>query len=375
MIELVAAALSDAFLQVGVWVGAMLAGFALLQRRGSGRAMRLLQRPGWGPVVGAALGVTPGCGGAIIVMPLYTKGSATFGTVVATLVATMGDSSFVLLAAEPVLGLAVHTGLLVLGVVTGLVVDALGIAPRRQPAAVAARPAGAGRPAPSRVLRRRRPLHPSTVGAAAVEHGLWGRPRLGDGRASLVGFYGLVGVGLVLSVLDLGGWSMPGSGVGLDPVTVLGLTGTAAALAVAVANRGHTCPVDDAHAPTAIVLTRAAQETATIVAWVAAVFVSYTVLVAVTGIELSGLAGAGLLAVLIGAAIGLVPGCGPQLVLTTLYVDGVVGLPMLIANAVSQDGDALLPLLAKDRRAALAATVTSTVPAVLVGTVAWLLLR
>ena len=42
------------------------------------------------------MGLTPGCGGAIIAVPMYARGYVTYGTVVATLIATLGDSAFVL---------------------------------------------------------------------------------------------------------------------------------------------------------------------------------------------------------------------------------------------------------------------------------------
>jgi hypothetical protein len=38
-----------------------------------------------------------------------------------------------------------------------------------------------------------------------------------------------------------------------------------------------------------------------------------------------------------------------------------------MANAVAQDGDALLPLLALDRRSAVTASAITTAPALLVG--------
>jgi hypothetical protein len=111
-----------------------------------------------------------------------------------------------------------------------------------------------------------------------------------------------------------------------------------------------------AAAPPGEVLTAAARETAVVVCWVAVAFVVVEVAVVAAGVDLAALPVLGLVGVLVGAGLGLVPGCGPQLVLTGLYVQGVVPLPMLLANALSQDGDALLPLLVLDRRAALLGT-------------------
>ena len=50
-----------------------------------------------------------------------------------------------------------------------------------------------------------------------------------------------------------------------------------------------------------------------------------------------------------------------------LFLAGGMPLPTLVANSISQDGDALLPLLALERRSAVLATCITTVPALLVG--------
>jgi hypothetical protein len=154
--ELVLEPAAAAFLEVGTFVALALAAFGLLRWRLGDRL------PAWleahrhrGPFAGAVLGAFPGCGGAIVVIPLYLKGQVSFGTVVATLTATMGDSSFVLLAADPALAVGVHAGLIVVGAATGLVVDRLGIAPRRRAAGPGAGGGelsgpGAGPPAPRR---------------------------------------------------------------------------------------------------------------------------------------------------------------------------------------------------------------------------------
>lgn len=67
------------------------------------------------------------------------------------------------------------------------------------------------------------------------------------------------------------------------------------------------------------------------------------------------------------AGIGLIPGCAVQIVFTGLYVSGGLPLPTLVANAISQDGDALIPLAALRRHSAALATVVTTVPAAAVG--------
>jgi len=69
---------------------------------------------------------------------------------------------------------------------------------------------------------------------------------------------------------------------------------------------------------------------------------------------------------LIAIAVGFVPGCGPQVLVATLYVNGAIPFAALIGNAISNDGDALFPAIALNPKAAMLATVYSAVPALIV---------
>ena len=70
---------------------------------------------------------------------------------------------------------------------------------------------------------------------------------------------------------------------------------------------------------------------------------------------------------LVGTLVGALPGCGFQIAWVGLYLDGAVDFPGLLANAIGQDGDALLPLVVMARRSALAVTALTSVPALVVG--------
>merc|ERR1711991_445658 len=65
----------------------------------------------------------PGCGGAVIVVTQFVTGRLSFGSVVATLTATMGDAAFLLLAQEPLTGLAMILLGFVVGTLTGWIVN------------------------------------------------------------------------------------------------------------------------------------------------------------------------------------------------------------------------------------------------------------
>ena len=66
---------------------------------------------------------------------------------------------------------------------------------------------------------------------------------------------------------------------------------------------------------------------------------------------------------LIAILFGFLPGCGPQIVVTTFYLNGFIPLSAEIGNAISNDGDALFPAIALAPKAAIIATLYSAIPA------------
>ena len=69
---------------------------------------------------------------------------------------------------------------------------------------------------------------------------------------------------------------------------------------------------------------------------------------------------------LLAVLVGFLPGCGPQVVITSLYLAGLIPLSAQLGNAISNDGDALFPALALAPKAALLATLYSAVPALII---------
>lgn len=118
----------DGFVQVSAFVAITVLLFSYIQYRTDGRLVGWLESSRRAqPVVGALMGLTPGCGGAIVMMPLYVRGSVSFGTVVATLIATAGDSAFVILALAPKAGLYAYGIGFVAGILSGYAVDRVGL--------------------------------------------------------------------------------------------------------------------------------------------------------------------------------------------------------------------------------------------------------
>jgi hypothetical protein len=101
--------------------------------------------------------------------------------------------------------------------------------------------------------------------------------------------------------------------------------------------------------------------------WVVFAFLGYELFAAASGIDLA--AAFSVVAVFVPAIailLGFVPGCGLQILTTSLYLDGAIPLSAQLGNAISNDGDALFPAIAKAPRAATLATLYSAVPAFVV---------
>jgi hypothetical protein len=69
---------------------------------------------------------------------------------------------------------------------------------------------------------------------------------------------------------------------------------------------------------------------------------------------------------LIAILFGFLPGCGPQIVVATFYLNGFIPLSAELGNAISNDGDALFPAIALAPKAAIIATIYSAFPALIV---------
>jgi hypothetical protein len=377
----------EGFVQVSGFVGATILLFSLVQYRFDGRLTEWLKRNERAqPLVGALLGLTPGCGGAIIAMPLYIRGTVSFGTVVAALAATAGDAAFVILALAPEAALYAYGLAFVSAVLFGYAIDLWGL--------------GVGRV--DRMVEHM--SHPVTDGGFATTSVAEGGPSIpdydesgshdrGDGlpiylpnsrlveRAShaihVLWWVVLVGA-LVAGVMYLARgaeepvWEIAASYDGL--FTVAGLAGTTLSFYLYFVGRhyigdGDTGRARDSFASLYTTFQHTAMETAMVTVWVIGGYLLYEYGMAIFALDIQSLAAsAGVLAPIAGAAIGLIPGCAAHIVFAQLYaVEEAIPFSALTANAISQDGDALFPLVAIDMKAAIVATVYTTIPAVIVG--------
>ncbi len=101
--------------------------------------------------------------------------------------------------------------------------------------------------------------------------------------------------------------------------------------------------------------------------WVAAAFLTFDITIHVFALDLQSMFGAALIFLpLIAVLVGFVPGCGPQILVAATYIGGLIPFSALMGNAISNDGDALFPALALAPRAAVVATLYSALPALVI---------
>ncbi len=287
----------------------------------------LSRSKGWQVPLAALLGATPGCGGAVIVVAAYSSGNVGFGAVVAALTATMGDAAFLLIATRPDAAVILLPLSFSVGILSGWVIDRMG--------------------APE--------FRADTSAQCELA------PRIGAVRMRDWLFLALAIPGLALGVMDLANVDIAAL-AGALTIEAIALAGTFTGLFIWATSK--LSAMTNAKDPA---VTRMAEETAFISVWVIGAFLAYDYAVAYGGLDLEmWFKGVAPLLPLMGVLIGLVPGCGPQVLVTTLYINGLVPFSALIGNAISNDGDALFPAIALNPRAAIWATIYSMVPALIV---------
>ena len=331
--------ISDAYLQVTTFVAATLLIFYGIERLFGFDAIRLLSSSGkWQVPLAAALGALPGCGGAIIVVTNYVSGRLSFGAVMATLTATMGDAAFLLIAKEPVTGLIVMAVGLIVGTVSGYIVDFIHGVDFLRP-------------------------NPSQDQLDDVDQQRPQAPRLMN-RLWLIALVPGVVFGL-LGAFQIDLDTKLATSLIAEPVTIFGFL--AGCLCFGMWLLPQFIKANDAKkSGTPSVIDQTITDTNFVTGWVIIAFLIFEVSIFATGYELATLfEGLALWVPLMAVLIGLLPGCGPQILVTTLYLSGVVPLSAQIGNAISNDGDALFPALALAPKAALMATIYSTIPALL----------
>lgn len=291
----------------------------------NGRIFSSLKKSGFAQVfVSALLGAVPGCVGGFAVVSLYTHRMLSFGALVAMMIATAGDESFMMMALFPGKAAALFLILFVIAVVAGLLIDRL---------------YAKGKPLPTR-LEDSFELHGN-----GCEHNGGHQHEEGRhfGKLRVLMFAGVVIfiAALLLGLLEEGGES-EGLAV-FDEEWTFWLFG-ALSLAVIGALLFASDHFVEEHLWEHIVR----KHLPSIFGWTFGVLLVIGILFNFIDIS-AWVSDNTALMILLAIAVGLIPESGPHLVFVTLFASGVIPFPVLLANSIVQDGHASLPLLADSK--------------------------
>ncbi len=334
--EMIRSSLVDAYLQVSVFVGFTLFIFIGLDSLTKFNISYILNKTKkYHVAISSLLGALPGCGGAIVVVTQYIQGRISFGSLVAVLTATMGDAAFLLLAIEPITGLLIFTLGATAGSISGYIVDKIHNENYLQ--------------GNSKLKIEFEKISTTFVSKFNF---FW----------TIIFLPGFV-IGLFLAFqVDIDQMlNIPGN---LSIVHTIGALGAIMCIFMWSLN-----PLSDFQCSTdrnRNVLSRVVDTTNFVTTWVICGFLTFEIFIYFTEYDLKAFFEVWLPVVpLIAILFGFLPGCGPQIIVTTFYLSGSIPLSAEIGNAISNDGDALFPAIALAPKAAIVATLYSAIPAIL----------
>ena len=326
--------MTDAYLQVSVFVGFTLFIFIGLDSFTKFDTNYFLSKTKKIHVpIASFLGALPGCGGAIIVVTQYIQGRIGFGSLVAVLTATMGDAAFLILAIEPTTGLFIFVLGAFVGVISGYVVDFIHSSKYLMQE--------------SYNDSKKEKLEKTFVSKFNI---FWL-------IIFLPGFILGIFVAFQIDPDELFSFSNKLSFTG-----IIGSSGAILSIFMWSLNplSDFQCSTDKSRG----LLSRVVDTTNFVTTWVICGFLVFEIFMFFTSIDLKYFFDIWLPFIpLVAILFGFLPGCGPQVVVATFYLNGFIPLSAEIGNAISNDGDALFPAIALAPKAALIATLYSAIPA------------
>jgi hypothetical protein len=336
--DIIRSSMTDAYLQVSVFVGFTLfifIGLDSLNKFDTGNF--LLKTRKFHVLISSLLGAIPGCGGAIVVVTQYIQGRIGFGSLVAVLTATMGDAAFLILALEPSTGALIFGLGIIVGSISGYIVDM---------------------------------IHKSDYLMQKLDSDSFLHEKLHKTLVSKFNLFWLIiflpgfllGIMIAFQIDPNKFFSLP---YNLNIVGIIGSSGAILSIFMWSLNplSDYQCSTDKSRG----YLARVVDTTNFVTTWVICGFLVFEIFMYFTTIDLKSLFGVWLPFIpLIAIIFGFLPGCGPQIVVATFYLNGFIPLSAELGNAISNDGDALFPAIALAPKAAFIATIYSAIPAIVV---------
>ncbi len=325
---------------------------------------RLRQRPFGQVVLGAGLGLIPGCMGGFAAVSMYSHKLLSFGALVAMMIASSGDEAFVMLAMISKEALLLMGILFVVAVVVGLIVDKVRLpfkAAQGHDIKGKQKQEGCEEGFPIHEEDEERDDHPEKPSLSHLRH------------ASMERIVLLIGV--VLFIIGLAfGWfeheheaeEAVQTQLNIFNEYWLNLLFAVISLVVVWFIATAADHVVKEHLWEHIIK----KHLLGIFLWTFGALLVIQIGLHYFHIE-SWVSDNIPWMILLAVLIGIIPESGPHLVFVTLFATGVVPFSVLLASSISQDGHASLPLLADNKRSFVKAKIINTLVAAIIGYVCY----
>lgn len=341
---------------IGGYVSISIIGVSLLTAASKGRLEETKPiGPKWAqPIMGAIMGVIPGCGGTIVASSMYKNRKLSFGGLFAAFITTLGEGSFVLLGASDEADVAANLTAFVVvnavgfivGVALGYLLDNIGFRANNPPAVSSEAP----------------PTEPNSPSALQK-------------IVEPLGFY---------LILAMAAFLAPGSimalwGGGIDAIADLSVWVSVALTITSIlyftANKfscdDHSCADGKDLKST---LMHSIADIAMVISYVfLGLFIANYIIDVLVGPETfdAWMTSSAFLVVILAAIIGFTPGCGGMIAVAVAFIT-IPNFPMaaLIAAAIATSGDGIFPLLAENKKDGIVISVAGLVVALVVGLLA-----
>ena len=314
--------------------------------------------PKWAhPIMGALLGVIPGCGGTIVASSLYKNKKISFGGLLSAFITTLGEGSFVLLGASDEADVTANIKAFiivnivgfVLGIIAGSIVDVLGIKGN---------------------------LNKTSTSSTAHQISHQKNHPFARIFVEKIGFILLLSIALFLAPGSI--MALWGAGItGIEQLTVWACTAlTLISIAYYLTHRfvlKEACHMDK-HSNIKEALLDAVTDTSMVISYVfgGLIVANFLIDIVVGPDEFNAwMSSSAKLVVLLSALIGATPGCGGMIAVAVAYVS-IPSFPIaaLIAGSIATSGDGIFPLLAENKKDALFITLYSLIIALFAGYIA-----
>ncbi len=284
-----------------------------------GRWQEGIRRQRWSQyLLAALLGVMPGCLGSFVVVAMYTHRTLSLGALVAAMIATAGDESFVMFAMIPRTALLLHGMLFALGIVFGILTDTL--LGRRLPNQLAC-------PIDFTIHKEAR--------GVCLPHGqiLKQWQRCSAARGTLAISLGLFLAAILAGQIGPPEWNWVRCSLAVVSAVALFIVATVSDHFLEEHLWKH---VARSHVPRIFLWTLGAM----VLLHLAVEHWNIGDVIQQNHWIVLGAAG----------LVGIIPESGPHLVFVTMFARGLVPFSVLLVNSIVQDGHGMLPLLAHSRR-------------------------